>query len=257
MEKFFRENIIISKIEVACYVAPGEGATVHKNRASHGLVFFVSREGEYVFDDGKRIVTTPDNILYLPKYSNYIVEGKKGNCFAINFQMQEEKEIPPFVFEIKNAGAFLDFFKHVELAWRTKKPGFEMKCMAELYQILYSMRKEYESGYITKKGAEIIVPAEKYIRNNYNTEMIQISKLAKMCNISETYFRKILQKVYGISPVKYINRLKILRAKELIQSGMYTISEVSQMAGYTDECYFSREFKKAVGVCPSEYREAK
>ena len=76
---------------------------------------------------------------------------------------------------------------------------------------------------------------------------------AKLCGISETYFRTLFKKVVGVSPLKYINDRKISRAKELISSKMYSIREVAQLAGFHDEAYFSREFKKATGVCPSKY----
>ncbi|MBQ8232699.1 MAG: helix-turn-helix domain-containing protein [Lachnospiraceae bacterium] len=50
---------------------------------------------------------------------------------------------------------------------------------------------------------------------------------------------------------KYINNLKISRAKELLSSGMYTVTQAAEMSGYTDVSHFSREFKKATGAAPS------
>ncbi len=254
MESFIKKSIIITKIELACYVAPGEGARVHKNRANHGLVLSLSGERDYIFDSGKNVTSTPNNILYLPKYSNYSINGQKGNCFAINFEMQENGDLVPFSFKIKNKSTFLDLFKHIESAWRMKPPGFEMKCMAELYQILFAMRKEFEDGYISKGHTELIRPSIEYIHSKYESETITISQLARLCNISENYFRRIFQKAFGTSPLKYINHLRIERAKELILSDMYSITMVAQMSGFNDEAYFSREFKKAVGVCPSEFK---
>ena len=54
----------------------------------------------------------------------------------------------------------------------------------------------------------------------------------------------------GVSPLAYINSLKITRAKELLLSGMYTVTEVAFMSGYSDISHFSREFKKSTGVSP-------
>lgn len=54
-------------------------------------------------------------------------------------------------------------------------------------------------------------------------------------------------------PIKYINNLKMTRAKELLSSGMYTVSEVCFLSGYKDESYFSREFKKHFNLSPREY----
>ena len=74
--------------------------------------------------------------------------------------------------------------------------------------------------------------------------------------MSESYFRRIFLKNYGISPIKYINNLKIERAKELLTSGLYTVSDVAELSGFHDESYFSREFKKHSGKTPKEYVKA-
>ena len=75
-----------------------------------------------------------------------------------------------------------------------------------------------------------------------------------MCGITPEYFRKLFKSFYGISPLKYINNLKITHAKELLASGMYSVTEAALQSGYIDMSYFSREFKKASGNSPKYYR---
>ena len=254
MNEFFNHGISISKIHLACRVAPGEGSKVHQNRSSHGIAIFMKGEDAYYSFDKKVLHITPNTILYLPKNSNYSISGTTGTCYAINFDIESPRDFEPFSMKVKNKSAFIDFFKQAESAWRKKSTGFEMKAMIKLYEILLNMQKEIEHSYITKENIKKLQPAIEYIHSRYDSQIITISDLANECNISEPYIRKLFQKAYGISPIKYINRLRIERAKELIESGIYSISEVAQMAGYNDESYFSREFKKATGYAPSEYR---
>ena len=54
--------------------------------------------------------------------------------------------------------------------------------------------------------------------------------------------------------MKYINDLKLKRAKELLISGLYSVSEAAVQAGFSDLSYFSRFFKENVGVSPNEYK---
>ena len=77
-----------------------------------------------------------------------------------------------------------------------------------------------------------------------------------MCNITSEYFRKIFKGFYGVSPVRYINNLKITMAKELLESKMYSVTEAANQAGYTEMAHFSREFKSSTGISPSEYKKS-
>ncbi|MBQ4150610.1 MAG: helix-turn-helix transcriptional regulator, partial [Clostridia bacterium] len=65
--------------------------------------------------------------------------------------------------------------------------------------------------------------------------------------------RKIFKAEYGISPQKYIINLRIQKATELIETGDYSLKEVALLSGYNDYKYFSAEFKRLLGVSPSEY----
>ena len=84
--------------------------------------------------------------------------------------------------------------------------------------------------------------------------MISAEKLSELCGVSYEYFRRTFHRFYNCSPVKYINNLKLTRAKELLKSGMYTVSETAILSGFSDLSHFSRFFKANVGVLPSDYR---
>lgn len=255
MENFFKNQIMVTNFSLACFVAEGEGSSVHENRPNFGLMINIGEDVLYKFNDGNKIKVSKGEILYFPKNSSYVIEVNGGNCYAINFELFNINDTRPFLFKPKNKTVFLESFKEAENAWRRKGDGYEMKCMSLLYKIFYNMRKDFEYSYIGKRGREILMPAVEYIHECYTTDKIRVSHLAEICGISETYFRTNFQKVFGVSPVKYVNSLRILRAKELIKSGMYSVSKVSKMSGFNDEAYFSREFKKVAGVNPSAYKD--
>lgn len=96
-------------------------------------------------------------------------------------------------------------------------------------------------------------PAVRRIHEEYATENLTVADLARLCSVTPEYFRRIFRSVYGVSPKRYINELKLSRAKELLQSGLYSVTEAALLSGYTDMSHFSRVFKKETGVSPKEF----
>ena len=257
MNNFMNYDFNITDIRLAIFVKQGMDAPVHKNRTLHGLAINIDPNNKtYMFSGGKIILVAQNEIIYLPKGSNYTVSSvRSGNCYAINFDFSENISFEPFTFKAKNAPAFIKEFEKATELWKNKSTAFNMQCKGILYNIISMMQNEHALKYISRSTSNIITPAIEYIKENYTNDDITISQLADMCGISEDYFRKIFKTSFSVSPRKYINELKLSYAKELILSGMYTVTEAAELSGYTDISYFSREFKKAFNTCPAAYKK--
>jgi len=76
-------------------------------------------------------------------------------------------------------------------------------------------------------------------------------------NYSSSYLTKIFCMQYEISPSKYMISLRMSRAKYLLYHNQeLSIKQIGEIIGYHDQGYFSRIFKKYVGISPLEYRES-
>ena len=247
----------IARIAVACHVGTdSKFLPVHAVRPNHGLVLTLSGKKKYVFDNGLSVQTEKNRILYLPQGHAYVVENiEDGECMAINFTTSSPLSVPPFVFKTKSHVFYQECFKAAVNAWETKPYGVRMFCKAQLCDIIAMMQKEYAGTYVSRETTKLIEPAVELIHQQYTGSGIQINELAALCGISESYFRRIFQGEFGCSPIQYVRNLRISRAKELLKSDLYSISDVAELSGFHDECYFSREFKKAVGVSPSVYNK--
>lgn len=250
MMDFMEHDFVIGKIELAMLVQAGTGAMTHKNRRSHGLAVFLGGERTFAFDE-KKIKVTKNTIVYFPKGSNYTIKEKiSSDCYAVNFQMADNAAFEPFAFKVKNLNSFLDSFKSSVKFWIKKKSGYTSKVKSELYNIIYNMQLEHDLPY---SNSAVIQPAVDYIHSNYLKGTISVAHLAALCNISTVHLSNTFVKVFAMSPIQYINHLKITHAKELLASQMYTVSEACFLSGYNDESYFSRAFKKHLKITPSEY----
>jgi AraC-like DNA-binding protein len=75
-------------------------------------------------------------------------------------------------------------------------------------------------------------------------------------SISRSSLQNLFRANLHISPKQYISNLKLSQAKQLIQEHTRTISEISDMLGFTSIHYFSRKFKLQYGVSPSDYSKS-
>lgn len=254
MNNFFIENQIITQILVAIFVPIGGGSNMHKNRNSHGLAMNCDGEKKFIFDDGKVYTVHKNDIIYLPKHSNYQVSTiVPGNTWCINYQRLSDNISSPIVLHAVSAEEILKAYQNAEHVWRRARPGREHYVLSELHKILYELQRSQGTPYSPKTKQTLIKPAIDYIYKHYIDELIDIKSLSELCDISDVYLRKLFKKIYGCSPIKYINQLKIKRAKELLASGEYSVSEAAFSSGFSDLSHFTRFFKENVGVLPSEY----
>jgi AraC-like DNA-binding protein len=90
-----------------------------------------------------------------------------------------------------------------------------------------------------------------FISNNID-KSISNSDLAKISRMSEKYFITYFKKTVGITPAKFITKEKMKRALILLHEKKYSIKEISQKVGYTDQYTFSKVFAKTYKVPPSK-----
>ncbi|MBQ6727757.1 MAG: helix-turn-helix transcriptional regulator [Clostridia bacterium] len=86
-------------------------------------------------------------------------------------------------------------------------------------------------------------------------EKIEVKTLAMSAGLSEVYFSNLFTKVFGLSPVKYINSKKMSLAATMLAKGNTHIKEIIRDLGFEHEAYFFRLFKKTFGCTPSMYKK--
>ncbi len=111
-------------------------------------------------------------------------------------------------------------------------------------------------GKRAEKSNSIIEMAKDYIKNNFNRD-ISLDDVSRVVNISPYYFSKIFKEGTGENFIEYLTNIRMEKAKELLSTTEFSMKEICGMAGYSDPNYFSRSFKKNVGVTPTEFKGGK
>lgn len=120
-----------------------------------------------------------------------------------------------------------------------------------VFKNFYSHRNETAGSSLSAK--DLVDRIEKYLNENY-TNNITSKIFYEIFGYNEIYITNVFRNIKGISPSKYITRLRIDKAKEIMNvQPDILLKIVSEMVGYDDPLYFSRVFKELTGLSPSEY----
>lgn len=106
-----------------------------------------------------------------------------------------------------------------------------------------------------EKTSSVVEKAKQYIAGRYNKDM-SLDDVSREVNISPYYFSKIFKEETGENFIEYLTSIRMEKAKTLLKDTEYSMKEICSLVGYSDPNYFSRSFKKNVGVTPTEYKEA-
>ncbi len=124
---------------------------------------------------------------------------------------------------------------------------------AWLYETLSDLL-DRTAGYADARHANIIHRCIQYIGTGY-AEHLTLESAARALFLSPDYLSRIFSKETGTSFNRYLNNVRITKAKELIRSGNLRLTDISQMVGYDDQSYFTKVFRRITGMSPNEYRK--
>lgn len=98
--------------------------------------------------------------------------------------------------------------------------------------------------------------AKAYIDRHYYMSDLDMNLVAEHAGMSKYYMCRKFHEKYGISPGKYLKELRIAQACRLLAThSNYTIQEIGQIVGYSDNNYFGKVFKAVKGVTPEQYKK--
>lgn len=124
----------------------------------------------------------------------------------------------------------------------------EQFCMAAIRLLL---------GKYQKQQHKYLINAKHLIEVHYMDPDLSLNLLAGECGTTTSYLSKLFKESFGINFVEYLNRHRIDKAKERLETGVQTIGEIADATGFNSQQNFIRVFKKYTGKTPGQYRSAK
>lgn len=96
---------------------------------------------------------------------------------------------------------------------------------------------------------EILIKIEENI-----SHPLTVQVLAESINVSVSHFQRLFKKEVHIGATKYINNLRLQKARELLETSHLRVKEIRLKVGVTNESHFINDFKRRFGETPNSYR---
>lgn len=117
----------------------------------------------------------------------------------------------------------------------------------------FAFDEKFDTGQASKAKDAIDVAID--FMHDHVAQSLSLAQIASSANLSASHFVALFHKKTGFAPVAYFNHLKIQKACQYLQFTDELVKEIAYAIGIEDHYYFSRLFKKLMGVSPLEYRQ--
>ncbi len=233
---------------------------IGRPKVSQTLLWFKNCSGRITHKSGEVLEIKQNQLAYMAKGAEYKVEfennqGDSGDTVVIHFQMTDlagediaASERPMICIKsVDMSHAML----MDELAEEYKN---NVACIPEMKAAVYKLLSaicEKQKRRSTKNKYTCISTGIKLLEENSD---MRISEIARLCGVSECYFRRLFAEYSGMSPIDFRQHYRIEKAKQLLLSDEgLTVGEVAEELKFSDIYHFSKTFKRFLGVSPNKF----
>lgn len=222
--------------------------------------------GEYTLPDGRVLYAPVGSIVYAPYGARYafrptdVPDGASASAYIVNFTLSLE-DGTDFILGENAEILFRPSSSKYELlfsgisATSTQNLRFPAKLKSELYTLISELCGHFHKQNILSSRFQVISEGIMYLEENEDLTL-SVREIAKMCCVSEIYFRKLFKEYSGLTPTSFRLSRKIERAKQYLVFEGKTVSETASLLGFSEVAYFCRLFKEKAGVTPGEYAKS-
>jgi len=186
------------------------------------------------------------------EYCCLIIDG----AFLQNFGLDVEKT----VFErLVDDAEMVESYRKIAEEMREKDLHYDAEVRADVVALMVllfrrhtSFNKSVEEGASNRKLA-IVKNVLRYLHKHYKEE-VPLCEISEAVGFNKYYLSHLFKETVGYSMVQYLNHLRCSYARSLLRAESYTVAEIAEMCGFENPSYFSRTYKKHMGILPHEDR---
>ncbi|MDE6365820.1 MAG: AraC family transcriptional regulator [Lachnospiraceae bacterium] len=229
----------------------------------------VIEEDRYRFGTGM-VSCIPANFLHVTKSDANVMAFWEylyiNPVHILSQQGRTEQEIKSIIDAVNSRAFFIKVEENPMLVTLIRSVFEEMENKSIYYRecvggIVYSML--FEIARFNGRGSEFaygknnslqLENAIVYVEKNYPNNF-KIADLANECHMSETHFRRVFQEKMNMTPVEYVNFVRVKKACELIDKTDISMEDVAEKVGFITPSTFNRNFRRIIGTSPYQWKK--
>lgn len=232
---------------------------------NYQLLYVASGKAHFQIKGNMQIVEQGNCVLYHPgepQYYEYRIEDKPDvywihfACNQSNPLLQQTGFGQDNLYPVGSHNSYILLYDQIIQELQLQEQHFETACMLLLQQLLTKMSRNISKK--QDKNYSYDYQIEEAIKNFHASfeKNFTIKDYTREKSLNYYRFIDTFTKHTGIAPRQYIIQIRMAKAKELLTNSLLSIKDVALLIGYENPLYFSRLFRQAVGMSPSQYRES-
>jgi len=206
---------------------------------------------------GEMVLEPGDVLIYEPEQTYQYQNEGKTVYYWVHFTGSEADSLARDAVSVLNEKRYVGIRKEIEDCFKRLFREFIIndRTSAQLSECLLREILSLTARYTSEDLKENMpYRALEYIHGHFREEL-DIDELAVMEHMSQTMFRMVFKRHTGVSPNEYVISQRISEACRLLSQTEQSVRVIAAEVGYSDPYYFSRLFKKKVGITPLKYRK--
>jgi len=229
-------------------------------------VIFISEGETLLFVDGHQIpLSKHDLILINPGNSHFSITNKTSPVHLVSLGI-ENLVFPEItdhtkilsVKDDKEASIFSNLYRNIVKEAKDQGEDYSLACSMYLRILLVWLKRlfgiTYSSVIKEKRGKDCSLVKD-YLDKHYK-ENITLDILSMQSGMNKYYLVHSFTKLYGCSPISYLNEKRIEASKILLETTDMSIAQIAAQLGFSSQSYFSQSFKKNTYMTPNDYRKS-
>ncbi len=229
------------------------------------LFYIIEGEGKFVFRDETFSSVQRGDLIIIPPHTEHTEQSLPGKplkyyvlaIHGIAFQLENKQYFTQIFCDFRSNSFIKALFEQMHYEVRNHDYGTDTICQKLLEVLVLNIIRSQKvhpvpvaSTKMTKECAKI----KEYLDANY-AKRITLDTLTDLTHMNKYYISHSFAKCTGLSPIQYLNELRLEAACRLLQKTDFSIADIASATGFSSQSYFTQAFHKKHGMTPIKYRQ--